>query len=256
MNVKVSKVGIYLQGSKGSVTPKWKIRFAFQFENCVEVLNIICTLKLTRQNHKHRFVIGSLCHYALLLPVYTSTHMLSVRQWSHDIHMCWYNRGFCEQRSFWFLNDNSLDVARSDELSVQMSLPFCLVRPPSVGVRGSSCQSPWGHWSRGIQPKHRAFEHAQSLLSCFPTPSQFEQRIEKIVSRDAGSFPTSGPEPRPRRGGGVEESWSCTQPDLRIALEHQKNTDAPRAFGGIRKPLSFCTPPPPLTPPLLSFFFK
>lgn len=69
-------------------------------------------------------------------------------------------------------------------------------------------------------------------------PSQSSRKLRKLCQRQA-SFPTSGLGLWLGWGSSVEESWSNTRPDRCIALERQKNTDAPRGFGGIRKSLSF-----------------
>lgn len=88
---------------------------------------------------------------------------------------------------------------------------------------------------------HQALENAQSSLwycSHHIRAENWENRV-----KEEGASPTSGLELWPTKGGGIEESWSHTHgPDPCIALEHHKNTDAPRGLDGIRKSLSLCLP--------------
>lgn len=102
-------------------------------------------------------------------------------------------------------------------------------------------------WESGAAIPHRAICEGDSTRSrpfknrtdhaFIRFPSQSSRKLRKLCQRQV-SFPTSGLGLWPGWGSSVEESWSNTRPDRCIALERQKNTDAPRGFGGIRKSLS------------------
>lgn len=113
-------------------------------------------------------------------------------------------------------------------LFAQTSLPFSLLRPPSVGVWGSSrCLTQSHLWGRFNT--HPAFQN-RTEHAFIRSPSQSSRKLRKLCQRRA-SLRTSGLELWSSRGGSIEESWSNTRPDRCIALERQKNIQRPQ--GGL-----------------------
>ncbi len=103
--------------------------------------------------------------------------------------------------------------------------------PPAPSICGSlGRQSPLDIEPsvRGTQPCTKSFEKLTER-AFIHLPSRSSRKLRKPCQK-RGNVPTSGLELWSSRRGRVEESWSRTRPGRCLALECQKNTDAPRGL--------------------------